>query len=285
SRMYVICAHSRLPGAGTQARRLRTSLNARQGARMRKQVWTGSAVLLSTVAVTAAALAGWKQTSLAEAEAAFASQPLPLEAVAAVRAASRQYQPHSAAIGTVLALRSVTLSNEVAGAVAAVNLYAGAIVEPGTVLVALDVAVEQAELKALQARAELAGTVLERLRQLHASRAVSREELDRAEAEQEVALAEVERLQAVIERKTIRAPFRARVGLAALHPGQYLQAGSALTTPQSIDDAVHVDFPLPQALAAHLQPGTPVRVQGADGGVWQAAVVAVDARVDPQTRN
>jgi RND family efflux transporter MFP subunit len=190
------------------------------------------------------------------------------------------------AIGTVLALRSVTLRNELAGTVRHVALKPGEVVEAGSVLVALDVSVEQADLKAQQAQAELAKTSLARLQRLREFNATSEIEVDRARAERDVALAHIARTQAIIERKTIRVPFRARVGIADVHPGQYLNEGTALTTLQSVDDAVHVDFTVPQDVAAELQKGDRIEVF-ANGAATptSAKVAAIDARVDRATRN
>jgi membrane fusion protein (multidrug efflux system) len=157
-------------------------------------------------------------------------------------------------------------------------------VESGAVLVALDVSVEEAELAAQQAHAGLAETTLARLERLRADGAVSQEEVDQARAERDVALAQVERTRAVIARKTIRAPFRARVGIADVHPGQYLNEGTLLTTLQGVDDAVHVDFAVAQQVAAGLREGQNIEVVTRTGPV-PAEIVAIDARVDPTTRN
>ncbi len=51
-------------------------------------------------------------------------------------------------------------------------------------------------------------------------------EVDQARAELDVARAQIARTKAIIARKTIRAPFRARVGIADVHPGQYLSEGT-----------------------------------------------------------
>src|SRR5690606_936371 len=185
------------------------------------------------------------------------------------------------------ATRSISLRNELPGTVRWVGLRSGQVVEAGTVLVALDVSVEEAELRALKARAELAQTTLERTQRMAARQAVSAIELDNARAERDVALAEIARLEAVIARKTIRAPFRARVGIADVHPGQFLEAGTLLTTLQGVDDEANVDFTVPQDIAGTLRPGGQVEVVvGEDEAlVVPAQIVAVDARVDPVTRN
>jgi membrane fusion protein (multidrug efflux system) len=165
-------------------------------------------------------------------------------------------------------------------------LTPGSIVEPGTVLVALDVSVEKAELRAQQAQAALAQTLLGRLERALENRGASAADVDRARAERDVALAQVARTQAVIGKKTIRAPFRARIGMSDVHPGQYLREGTQLTTLQGIDDGVHVDFTVTQAVAAGLRAGDTVSVTAtATDAPLEAAVVAVDARVDPATRN
>lgn len=247
-----------------------------------------SAVLLTALLGIGGALAAWKYGAVAASQAAGANQPEPVEAVTAATAVAREHRSATTAIGTVLALRSVTLRNELAGTVRQVNLKPGAIAEAGTVLVALDVSVEQADLKAQEAQLALARTTLARLERLRELNATSEIEVDKARAERDVAAAQIARTQAVIERKTIRVPFRARIGIADVHPGQYLNEGSEITTLQSVDDALHVDFAVPQAVAAALKAGERISVSAgteASAPALEAKVVAVDARVDPATRN
>jgi membrane fusion protein (multidrug efflux system) len=247
--------------------------------------WITSAVLLGILLLTGAGLAAYKAAAASDAAAAAAAMPEPMEVVAAAPAVEREHRATTTAVGTVLALRSITLRNELPGTVRRVRLTPGQIVDSGTVLVALDVDVEQADLSAQRAQVDLARTTVERLGRLLNSQAVSQEEMDRARAELTVAEAQVERTRAIIERKTIRAPFRARVGIADVHPGQYLDGGTELTTLQGVADAAHVDFAVSQDVAARLARGDRVRVIAGDTAGVMARIVAVDARVDPTTRN
>jgi membrane fusion protein (multidrug efflux system) len=248
--------------------------------------WIASSSLLVTVLAAGAGLAAWKVASIREADAAAASKPEPAETVALAVAQPRDHRETVTSVGTVLATRSVTLRNELAGTVSEVALAPGQIVEAGAVLVRLDVSVERAELQAQQAQAALAETLLRRSEHAQRNRAVSAMEVDRARAERDVARAQIARTQAVIARKTIRAPFRARVGLADVHRGQYLEAGAVLTTLQGIDDAAHVDFTVAQRVAAGLRKGDDVLVfVTGDDSPHAGTIVAVDARVDPATRN
>jgi membrane fusion protein (multidrug efflux system) len=239
--------------------------------------------LFLVVIAAGMALAWWKQRAYAASAAMV--QPEPAETVTTAVAAEQPHQRHVTAIGTVLALRSVTLRNELAGTVRETNLVPGAVVEAGALLVALDVAVEGAELAAQQAEVAVAEQNLDRLQRALAERAASAMEVDRARANRDVARAQVARIEAVIARKTIRAPFRARVGLADLHPGQYLPEGSLLTTLQGVDDAVHVDFAVGQPVLEELQDGATVELAAGGGRTVPARITALDARIDPVTRN
>jgi membrane fusion protein (multidrug efflux system) len=117
-------------------------------------------------------------------------------------------------------------------------------------------------------------------------RAASTTDLDNARAERDVAVAQIARTKAIIERKTIRAPFRARVGLADVHRGQFLETGTLLTTLQGVDAGAHVDFQVAQSVAATLREGERIRVSAGDAATEvDARIVAVDAQVDPATRN
>lgn len=248
--------------------------------------WIASTLLFATILATGAGLAAWKYTGLAASAAASANQPEPMEVITASVATEREHRRTTTSIGTVLALRSITLRNEVAGTVSRVQLTPGQIVDAGTVLVAIDASVEEAELEAQRAQAGLAKTTLDRLESLRKHNATSQEEVDQARAQYEVALAQMVRTRALIAKKVIRAPFRARVGIADVHPGQYLNEGTTLTTLQGVADAAHVDFTVAQRVAAGLQVGDSVLVYASgDPRVLSARIVAVDARVDPNTRN
>jgi membrane fusion protein (multidrug efflux system) len=244
----------------------------------------GSLVLAVVLLATGTVLAAWKHGRLVAERSS--TQPEPVEAVTVATATPREHRETTTAIGTVLALESITLRNELPGTVRHVSLSPGAVVEAGTVLVALDTSVETADLRALQAQAALAETTLRRHVYLRQHEANAEAEVDQARAQRNVMLAQVERLRAIIAKKVIRAPFRARVGLADVHVGQYLNEGVQLTTLQGVSDQENVDFSVPQSVAAGLTHGGTVEIVTAEGAAPIAArIVAIDAKVDPGTRN
>lgn len=242
--------------------------------------------LIGAVVGVGFGVAALKKSHMAEAAAEAAMMPEPMEVVIVQPAREVEHRRSTNAVGTVLALRSVMLKNELPGVVKRVDLTPGKIVEEGAELVVLDTTVEEAELKAQEAQASLADATLKRLTALDTSNATSKQDLDEATAARDVALAQMERTKAMIARKMIRAPFRARIGLSDLHPGQYLIEGVELTTLQGVDEAAHVDFTVTQTVALGLKEGDKVEVIGADKeSPVNATIVALDSLIDRNTRN
>lgn len=246
----------------------------------------GSILLLAILGGAGFGIYLWKGALVANAATAAAQQQEMPIVVGAAPARTSQHARTTTAIGTVRALRSITLRNELPGTVRNVALTAGSVVEQGALLVELDVAVETAQLQALEAEARLAESMLGRMERALQSQGASAADVDRARAQRDMANANQKRLEALIEQKRLRAPFRAKVGLVDLHLGQYLEPGTSITTLQGVDAAVHVDFAVPQEAAARLTVGQTVQIQKRSGeATVPAKVVAIDARVDEATRN
>jgi RND family efflux transporter MFP subunit len=253
---------------------------------MKATQWIGSLGLIAAVAGGGMGLVAWKKADMKKAADEAAMMPEQMEAVLIKPAREIEHRRTTTAVGTVLALRSVTLQNELPGTVVRVDLAPGKVVEAGAELVALDVSVEEAELKAQEAQAALADATLRRVESLTTSSATSQKDLDQARAEHDVMLAQMERTKAMIARKVIRAPFRARIGLSDLHPGQYLVEGAVLTTLQGVDEAAHVDFTVTQNVAQSLREGDTVEVVAVNQEApVSATIIALDARIDRATRN
>jgi membrane fusion protein, multidrug efflux system len=255
-------------------------------ARASRAGWIAPVTLILALILCGAALAWWKARAAKASQAAAANQPEPMESISVAVARPQEHRRTTTSIGTLVATRSITLRNELPGTIREVFLTPGHIVEAGTVLVAQDVSVEEAELKAQEAQAALADTLLSRMERAVQHRATSQMELDRARAERDVAQAQIARAKAIIARKTIRAPFQARIGMSDVHPGQYLEAGTLLTTLQGVDPGVFVDFTVTQQVGQNLQEGQSVEILASMAATpLVAKIIALDARTDPNTRN
>jgi membrane fusion protein (multidrug efflux system) len=206
------------------------------------------------------------------------------EPVSLVQCSEMTYRSTVTAIGTIRAPRSITLRNEIAGQVVEVPLQAGQIVEKGQTLLVLDRSVDDAMLRSAMARQRMAKSMLERTRRVASANASSGNEIDQSEAEMAQADAEVARLRAIIDKKTLLAPFRAKAGLLNTHVGQYLSEGTEITSLQGIDDHIHIDFMMPQVVADSVQIGDKVRLMTSPEPLW-AEVIAFDSMADRSTRN
>src|SRR5213082_1963004 len=67
---------------------------------LKNRGWTGSAVLLGTLVLTAGSLVAWKHASVRKADAAAARQPEPIESVTLAVAKQRQYRPTTTSVDT-----------------------------------------------------------------------------------------------------------------------------------------------------------------------------------------
>lgn len=243
-------------------------------------------MVIGALVVFVAALGGYKYWRVSSAIALAASFPEAAEAVETAAVREITWQPSASTAGTVVAKHFVRLSNRVAGPVEAVEFQSGQLVKQGQVLLRLNTGSEEAELKSALADITLATITFERKQRLAGQRATSQAEVDGAQAQLEQARARAAVLRQSIEDRMIRAPFSGRVGLRDVHPGQYLAEGTELTTLQSIDENVDVDFRLPQEIAAQLAVGAAVTLSG--GTLQQPAnahILAIDVRADEASRH
>ena len=124
----------------------------------------------------------------------------------------------------------------------------------GQVLAVLDTRQEQAQLAAIEAQRDLARVTFDRMQGLVNEKVISTAEFDRATAEFNQTDARVGEIRAVIERKTIRAPFSGILGIRQVNLGQYLAGGDPLVTLQSLNP-IYVNFGVPQQSAGQIAVG------------------------------
>jgi membrane fusion protein, multidrug efflux system len=243
-------------------------------------------LVLTATAVFVAGLGFVKfQQFQAAAEQAAAFQPPP-DAVTTIVAEPTEWPETLTAIGTVAAVRGVTVSADLPGVVDRIQFESGRFVREGDVLVQLDTRQEEAQLAAAEAQRDLARLNFERMEGLVADGAISRADYDLALAERKQSEARVGEIRATIARKTIRAPFAGVLGIRQVNLGQYLSAGDPIVPLQSLDP-IYVNFGVPQQESPRMRPGRSVRVrpQNGSGESLTGRVSAVDAVVDQTTRN
>ena len=189
------------------------------------------------------------------------------------------------AIGSIEPVKGVRIDAEVPGVVSTINFENGQKVNEGDILVQLDIAPEAALLNSNKANSRLAKVELDRAQRLRDTNSVAQSELDRAQANYDMAKAQVKNIEAVIEQKTIRAPFKGRVGIRQINLGQYLSAGSPIVMIQSYD-TVFANFTLPQQAIGQVDTGMLITLSSDvyPEKYFEGQLTAISPQVDTATR-
>lgn len=216
-----------------------------------------------------------------------ASSPKPgAQVVTAIKASVSEWQPQLTSVGTLAPVRGVDVTTEIAGLVREVRIKSGDEVKAGQVLFEMNADSDIAQQRALQAAADLSATTLKRDKLQYAAQAISQAQVDNDEADLKSRQALVAQQKALVDKKTIRAPFAGKLGITAVNPGQYLNPGDKLVTLQTID-TVYVDFFVPQKQLAGLSIGQKLNLSSDawPGVAFPARVTSISPKVDTATRN
>ena len=209
----------------------------------------------------------------------------PAETVTATDVKQETWESLLPAVGSVTAVHGVVLKAELAGTVREISFESGASATKGQVLVKLDTSLEEAQLKAAEARAELARLNFERAKDLKKQGVISQSDYDSSEAEFHSTASDADTIRATIGKKTIRAPFSGQLGIRSVNLGQYVDAGAEIVSLNSLDP-VYVDFNLPEQQAGQVRKSLGVRITAdAARGTFEGKVTAFNPDVNASTRN
>jgi len=236
--------------------------------------------------VLVGALGGVKAAQIGSMIGAGKSFVPPPEAVSTAKVEAAEWQPSRSAIGSLVAVRGVTVSAELPGLVREIAFDSGSWVKRGALMVRLDTSTEEAQLGAAQADAQLARLNLDRARSLREGGANTPADLDGAEARMKQADAAVATLQATIAKKNIRAPFDGRVSIRQVELGQVVGPGTPIASVQSVDP-IYAEFSLPQQSLAEVKVGQAARMRTDTfvNAAWDGQITTINSEVDAATRN
>lgn len=206
--------------------------------------------------------------------------------VSTIKADLLDWQPQLKAVGSLRALRGVDVTSEIAGLVRTLHFRSGDTAGAGKVLVQLNADSDIAQLRSLEAAAELANTVYERDKKQYEIQAISKAALDADAADLKVKKAQVAQQAALVEKKTIRAPFAGRLGISTVNPGQYINPGDKIVTLQAIN-SVYLDFFLPQQQISRLSKGQTLiaTIDAFPGRTFRGKITSINPKVESDTRN
>ncbi|AKJ67648.1 RND transporter [Pandoraea thiooxydans] len=244
------------------------------------------AIMLICVLVLLGALVGFNLFKAAMIKKFMAANSAPPVTVSSMKASYQTWQPQLSAVGGLRAVRGVNVTTEIAGLVREVHIKSGSHVKAGQVLVQLNADSDIAQLHALQAQADLAQTVYNRDKKQYELKVIAKATLDADEANLRSTRAQAAQQAAIVEKKTIRAPFSGRLGITTVNPGQYLNPGDMIVTLQDTD-TLYADFTLPQQDFSKLAIGQTVVLQNNTyaGKTFTGKITSINPLVDTATRN
>lgn len=210
----------------------------------------------------------------------------PPEAITTAVVKEESWQSQIRSVGSLVPATGVDLAAEEAGKVVAVGFESGQLVEQGHLLIALDTAFEEANLKAAEARAKLAQATLRRSLSLRKTDVLSEAEVDAAEAQLSQAEAEAASIRAIIARKRIVAPFAGVVGIRNVNVGDFVQPGQVLVPLHSYA-SLYLNVSIPQDMAprVHIGQRATLQVDAFAEESFSGEISAVNPNLDPTTRS
>jgi membrane fusion protein, multidrug efflux system len=243
-------------------------------------------IMLIAVAVVFGGIFGFQAFKAVMIKKFMSTMSAPPQTVSATRAEYSRWQPTIEAVGSLRAVKGADLSLEVSGVVDSISFNSGDDVEQGALLLKLRADDDTAKLVSLQATAELSELTYERDLKQFKIQAVSQATLDTDTANLKNAKAQVAEQQAVLDKKSLRAPFAGHLGIRAVDLGQYLSAGTTIVTLQALDP-IFVDFFLPQQSVDQVRIGQAVTVtiDAFKERNFPGEIAAINPKVDASSRN
>ncbi len=243
-------------------------------------------IMLVAVGLVLGGVFGFKAfvgMKIKEAMAGMANMP---QTVSTITAAKTDWQERVEAVGTLRAVRGADLSLEASGVVEEINFQSGDEVEEGKLLLKLRDNDEAAKLKALEAMQRLYELTYERNLRLSKTQAVSQAVVDSDRANLDNFKAQVTQQKAIVDKKSLRAPFAGKLGLRQIDLGQYLPAGTAITTLQALAP-IFADFYLPQQALNQIKVGQDIvaEVDTYPGRRFTGKITAISPKIEATTRN
>ncbi len=188
------------------------------------------------------------------------------------------------ATGTVIASEVVDLKPELGGKIVQMNIQEGKPVTKGQLLLKLNDADFQAQLRKLEAQLRLAQQSEERLHKLLDVKGISQDEYDAVTLQINNIRADMEFTKAQIDKTELRAPFSGVIGLRSVSLGSYINQQSQIATIQVLNP-VKVDFTIPEKYANVVRIGDEITFS-TEGTTdkFMGKVFATENQIDPISR-
>jgi membrane fusion protein, multidrug efflux system len=186
--------------------------------------------------------------------------------------------------GSILANEEVELRSEISGKIVRILFKEGAYVSKGDLLVKINDADLQAQLRKAESKVKLVEDREARQRQLAQNQMISQEDYESTLNDLEASKAEYDLIKAQIDKTEIRAPFSGVIGLREVSEGSFVTTLNIIARLQSLSN-LKIDFAIPQKYAAQVKVGDELsfKLSGSDFQ-YNAKIFAIEPKIDPSTR-
>ena len=231
-------------------------------------------------AVLTGMIAAWPHLAAAQTNAG--GQPVPVIVASAI---VDDVVDRVEALGTTFANESVRVTASVTEIIREIRFEDGQSVAAGDVLVVLEKAEEEADLRAAEAVLAERQFAFERAQELERRNFTTTAQLDERRAALLQAEAQIEAVKARIANRIVRAPFDGVVGIRNISPGALVAPGDLVTT---LDDlsVIKLDFTVPAVQLPSLVRGLPIvaKAQAFGGREFTGEITSIAPQVDPVSR-
>ncbi len=188
------------------------------------------------------------------------------------------------ATGTILANEEVELRSEVSGKITQILFKEGSFVNKGDLLVKINDADLQAQLRRAETKVKLSRDKEFRQRQLREGNLISQEEYDNTVSELNVNIADYELIKAQIDKTEIRAPFSGIIGLRSVSEGSFVTTSNVIARLQNLS-TLKIDFSIPERYSSVVNVGDELEFKiSGSSNLYKAKVYAIEPKIDPTTR-
>lgn len=198
---------------------------------------------------------------------------------------SAEFSERILSTGTVWANEEVELRSEVSGRVTGIFFTEGNYVPKGELLVKINDAELQAQMKKAESRKKILEDREYRQRILLDKNGTTQENYDAALNDLQTVDADIELLKAQIEKTEIKAPFDGFVGLRYISEGSYITPLTRIALFQKTDK-VKIDFAIPGKYYSYIKRGNQVKLTIPGSiRIFDATVFAIEPKIDQESRS
>ncbi len=243
-------------------------------------------IMLVIFGAIAGGIYGFRAYGAAQGAKFMAAMQNPPQVVSTTKVDKQSWQANLSAVGSLRAVNGTDLAFETSGIVDTLNFNSGDDVKAGQTLITLRLDDSSGKLDSLKAQEELAEITIARDEKQFKAQAVAQATLDADNANLKNLKAQIAQQQALIDERTIKAPFSGHLGIRLVDLGQYVSSGTTVVTLQALDP-IYADFYLPQQNLQQLKLKQPVdlKIDAYPGRSFTGDIVAINPKVDATNRN